>query len=113
MEHEREHHREELEDLRERADSTKEEMRRLDRLIVSSARAPRLKPSDYKTIKLRQGQFDDLDNNRLFFESRHRELLKAMMLAAKEQQHCEANRGAILAKLEGLQQTQVRLPSPR
>ena len=94
-------------------DGAKEEMRRLDRLIVSSQRAPRLKPSDYKTIRTRQGQFDALDANRLAYEEELRSLHEDMKEAAKQQQRAERRRGAILAKLDVVQMIPVRLPSPR
>ena len=99
--------------LEEAIAGTKEELRRLDRLIVSSQRATRLKPSDYKTIKLRQEQFDDIDFNRLALEEQLRTLLPDLRSAAKRHRQLESQRRAVEAKIEEVKQVPVRLPTPR
>ena len=99
--------------LEEAIAGTKEELRRLDRLIVSSQRATRLKPSDYKTIKLRQEQFDDIDFNRLALEEQLRTLLPDLRSAAKRHRQLESQKRAVEAKIEEVKQVPVRLPTPR
>ena len=57
---------------------TKEEMLRIDRVVLSSAKQKLLRPSDLKAVKVRMAQFLELDAKRLELE----EGMRAVALSA-------------------------------
>jgi len=83
------------ETLGESLASTKEEMLRIDRVVLSSQKQKILRPSDFKAIKMRQAQFAEMDANRLALEEEMRGVANGAV-ASKEAMAALLRKKAVL-----------------